>query len=129
MKKSVLAIFSAMLYVLVLLLATPALAGNNSVTFDNKSGEEALVKLICPDGSVKQITVPNGTKRTISGIDNGNFFVKIRYGTRGNYRYSKGQEFSITAFYPYYEMITITLHPVVGGNYSTRPISEEEFNR
>lgn len=130
MKKAALSVSLIVCCTLVLLfIAVPAIAGNNSVTFDNQSGEEALVRLVCPSGSVKQITVPNSTKRTIGGIENGSYFIKIRYGTNGNYRYSKGDTFSINAFYPQYIMATITLHPVANGNYGTRPIGAEEFNR
>lgn len=127
MKKTVFLIVCSVF--VLLLLAAPAIAGSNSVTFDNQSGEIALVKLVCPSGSAKEITVPNGAKRTIGGVDSGNFFIKIRYGSDGSYRYSKGQNFNMNSYTFQSIEAVITLHPVTNGNYRTSPISAEEFNR
>ncbi|MFH0820111.1 MAG: hypothetical protein V1892_03705 [bacterium] len=116
---------------LILFLINPilALAQDNSVTFDNQSGEDALVKLISSAGEAQKITVPNGSKETIYNLGNDTYHVKVRYGTPGHCRYIKGEYFELKAFDPYYAVANITLHPIVGGNYDTQSISEAEFNR
>jgi hypothetical protein len=98
-----------------------------TVTFDNRSGEAALVKLI--GSSRRSTSVPNGHMRTVSA-SGGQYFIMARYGTSaGHYRYAQGDPFNVTQTANQRSVITITLHPVVNGNYATRPISEGEFNR
>lgn len=96
----------------------------NKVVFDNQSGDPALVKLIGPTKT--EVQVPNGTK---AGVDAaaGKYAIKVRYGTPGNYRYSKGQEFEVTETATARSKTTITLHKVIAGNYDAHPISESEF--
>jgi hypothetical protein len=58
----------------------------NTVLFDNQSGDPALVKLIGPTQA--EVEVPNGAK---AGTDAtaGRYTIKVRYGTPGKYLYSK----------------------------------------
>ena len=53
-----------------------------------------------------------------------------RYGSTTNqYNYSKGDPFTVTQTTTKYSSITITLHPVIGGNYQTHPITAEDFEK
>jgi hypothetical protein len=96
----------------------------NTVSFDNQSGEPALVKLIGPTSS--EIEVPNGTKAVVQVLA-GKYFIKIRYGVEGKYHYTKGQVFTVHETATTTSGITITLHKVVKGNYGWSPITEREF--
>src|SRR5271166_1076835 len=55
-------------------------SAQNTVSFDNQSGEPTLVKLIGPTSS--EIEVPNGTKPVIQVLA-GKYFIKVRYGVEG----------------------------------------------
>src|SRR5271166_1832460 len=99
-------------------------SAQNTVSFDNRSGEPALVKLIGPTSS--EIEVPNGTKPVVQVLA-GKYFIKVRYGVEGKYHYTKGQEFTVHETATTTSEITITLHKVVNGNYGSRPITEQEF--
>lgn len=103
-------------------------SSGNTVTFDNKSGEDALVKLVDSSGGVQSVPVTNGLKSTIENVSYGKHYIKVRYGTPGNYRYSKGDSFMVNGDgYSRRSRITITLHKVVNGNYHTQRMSPSEF--
>jgi hypothetical protein len=99
-------------------------AAQNTVLFDNQSGEPALVKLVGPTQT--EVQVPNGAT---AGADAaaGRYIIKVRYGTPDKYLYSKGDEFEVKETSATRSEITITLHKVWGGNYETWPISQAEF--
>lgn len=111
-------------FVAVACAVTLSAFGQNKVVFDNQSGDPALVKLIGPTKT--EVQVANGAK---AGVDAaaGKYTIKVRYGTPGSYRYSKGQEFEVTETTTARSETTITLHKVVAGNYESQPISETEF--
>ncbi|MCX6565595.1 MAG: HEAT repeat domain-containing protein [Candidatus Aminicenantes bacterium] len=105
--------------------AFPSLASaQNTVTFDNQSGEPALVRMIGPTS--KEIEIPNGTTNTVEAAA-GKYTIMMRYGRNGEYSYEKGEEFEVTETDTTYSSITITLHKVVSGNYESHPISEKDF--
>ena len=112
----------------IVALLLPALlchAGTkNTITFDNQSGQPALVKLGGP--TMRDVEVLVGQKRTVTA-SGGRYHIKTRYGTPGKYRYTKGDEFVVKDSATSRSEITITLHKVVDGNYDTDPISESEF--
>ena len=108
----------------VILAGVGSAYANNTVSFDNQSGEPALAKLIGPTN--REVEVPNGAK-TRTDAAAGRYIIKVRYGTSGKYRYSKGEEFEVKETATTRSEITITLHKVVAGNYNAKPISEEEF--
>jgi hypothetical protein len=98
-----------------------------TVTFDNKSGQPALVKLIGP--SRRTALVPNRQKRTVTAVG-GRYYILTRYGSKpDNYTYSKGDTFHVTQTARQHSVITITLHKVVGGNYGSKDIPADEFER
>jgi hypothetical protein len=110
-------------------LAGAAIAGNankSSITFINKSGSPALVKLVGP--SRHTVSVANGGSETVN-VSGGSYYILVRYDTGGKYRYSKGDPFTVHESGTAYEKITITLHTVAGGNYDSRPSSPGEFER
>jgi hypothetical protein len=96
----------------------------NTVSFDNQSGEPALVKLVGPTSS--EIEVPNGTKQGVQASA-GRYIIKVRYGTPGKFTYSKGEEFEVKETATSRSKTTITLHKVVAGNYDSKSISAAEF--
>lgn len=114
--------------VTVAALLLPALVclggGDNTVTFDNQSGQPALVKLVGP--SPGEIQVPSGAKRSLPAQP-GRYHIKVRYGNTGAFRYAKGEDFAIVQTPTSRSAVSITLHKVEGGNYNSHPISGEEF--
>ncbi len=103
-----------------------AYAQENTVTFDNQSGEQALVRLIGP--TYQEIAVPTGGKKTVTAAA-GRYHIKVQYGTSGKYRYTKGEEFDVTSSSTTSSQIIITLHKVQQGNYETKPINAQEFEK
>jgi hypothetical protein len=96
------------------------------ITFDNKSGQPALAKLIGP--TRRAIEVPDGQDRTV-GAAGGQYYILTRYGSDpAHYTYSKGDAFTVVQTRRGYSVIRITLHTVVNGNYHTNPISAAEFD-
>ncbi len=98
----------------------------STITFINKSGVPALVKLVGPTRNA--VDIANGTSRTVN-VSGGSYQLLVRYGTPGKYRYSKGDPFTVRETANEYEEISITLHTVAGGNYDSRPSSPDEFNK
>jgi len=111
--------------VLIVCACAVSAFAQNKVVFDNQSGEPALVKLIGPTQT--QVEVPNGAK---AGADAaaGRYVIKVRYGTPGKYRYSKGEEFEVKETATARSETTITLHKVVAGNYDSQDITMEAFD-
>ena len=105
----------------------PAATGSpehNAITFVNHSGEDATVKLIGP--SARLIAVPSAATRT-SSVAAGTYHILIRYGRPGDYRYAKGDPFTVADYPGRYTVTTVSLHTVADGNYSIRPSSDKEF--
>ncbi|MFC1462660.1 hypothetical protein ACFLQU_03550 [Verrucomicrobiota bacterium] len=98
---------------------------DNTVTFDNQSGQPALVKLIGP--TPREVDVPVGQRRTVT-VAAGQYHIKTRYGTPGKYRYTKGDEFIIKSSAKSRSETSITLHKVAHGNYSSQTISAVDFD-
>lgn len=105
--------------------ATASLAATSTVTFDNQSGQAARVKLVGP--TLGEVDVPVAEKRTLTASP-GQYHIKTRYGAAGDYRYSKGDDFLITETATTRSRITITLHAVIDGNYTTLPIDADAFD-
>lgn len=125
-----------LLWITALSVRPPAFSNNqfglsaainkSSITFINKSGVPALVKLVGPTRHT--VEVGNGNSQTVK-VAGGEYHMLVRYGTEGKYRYSKGDPFTVTETATQYEEISITLHTVAGGNYDSKPSSPEEFNK
>ncbi|MCS7239176.1 MAG: hypothetical protein NZ899_13045 [Thermoguttaceae bacterium] len=75
------------------------------------------------------MNVPNGTSSTIAGVAPGRYYIVVRYGSDGQYWYTREESFEIEQTSHSYSDVRITLHPVVGGNYETFPASASEFER
>lgn len=103
-----------------------ALDNPNTITFDNQSGEPALVKLVGP--TRQAVDVPKGQKRTVH-VAAGEYHLLIRYGSDAReYSYSKGDPFKVHKNATQYSSISITLHKVVGGNYPIRQTTRKKFD-
>ncbi|MGO9592244.1 MAG: hypothetical protein ACLPZ0_00680, partial [Steroidobacteraceae bacterium] len=85
----------------------------STVTFDNQSGGDAVVKLVGPTRGV--VPVANRSRAGLHA-QAGVYYILVRYGVAGHYSYTKGQEFSVEESGSSYSVITITLHKVVNGN-------------
>ena len=100
-------------------------AASSIITFDNQSGEPALVRLVGPTRA--EVDVPNGGRKSTHGVAPGRYVIRVRYGTPGTYRYTEGEPFEVHASAFSYSHVTITLHRVRNGNYTMRPSSEVDF--
>jgi hypothetical protein len=99
----------------------------NTLTLDNRSGEDALVKVVGPTRAA--VEVPTGSSRTLH-VAAGGYVLLVRYGREaGQYTYTKGDPFAVRQTPTEYSVITITLHRVVNGNYGSVPIAAGEFDR
>lgn len=99
----------------------------NTITFENESGEPAVVKLVGP--SDQSVEVSQGESRTVN-VAAGKYHILVRYGSKGDqYTYSKGDPFTVEQTATQYSAISITLHKVVDGNYATHPTSRAEFDQ
>ena len=105
----------------------PSVYGASIITFDNQSGEPALVRLVGP--TPEDVYVANGGRSSIRRVAPGEYVVYIRYGAAGAYRYTRGEHFTVQEVGPNYSNIAITLHTVPSGNYRYRESSEAEFNQ
>jgi hypothetical protein len=95
------------------------------ITFDNQSGDAALVKLIGP--TRRTVQVPDRQRRTVT-VNGGSYYILVRYGSAAPYRYTKGDSFDVTQTRRHYSIISITLHTIVNGNYHAGPSDEKEFD-
>jgi hypothetical protein len=97
------------------------------ITFDNKSGQPALVKLVGP--THRAVQVPDRQERMVTATG-GQYYILTRYGDDPeHYTYSRGDAFTVLQTSRGYSVIRITLHTVVNGNYYTNPISASEFDK
>src|SRR5262249_41067982 len=113
---------------LTLLLSGRALAEPpNTLTLENQSGEDALVKVGGPLSV--EVAVPTGASRTVH-VAAGEYVLLVRYGHEAeNYRYVTGDPFMVEQTAIGYSVITIPLHTVVDGNYDIAPVSAADFER
>jgi hypothetical protein len=109
----------------VLPQATEVVYGSSIITFDNQSGQPALVRLIGPTRA--EVHVPNGGSNSIHRVAPGHYVIRVRYGTPGQYRYAEGQRFEVQGSATSYSHVTITLHTVPAGNYAMHSSSEAAF--
>jgi hypothetical protein len=94
-----------------------ATAERNSLTFINKSGEKALVKLVGPTRGL--VEVPDAGEATVK-IAGGTYTIYVRYGKEPKYRYSRGEVFKISDSDVSYAKATLTLQRFQTG--TIRPI-------
>jgi hypothetical protein len=97
----------------------------NSITFDNKSGETALVKTIGPTPRI--IEIPDRETGTVN-VGAGDYYILVRYGAGPPFTYTKGDPFTVTETSTEFSRIAITLHKVPDGNYQTYGSSQREFD-
>lgn len=101
---------------------------HSSISFQNGSGEDAVVKLVGP--SARATPVPQNQTRSESGIAPGRYYLVVRYGdNEKNYSYTKGDPFAVEESGDQYSEISITLYKVPNGNYPTRPARKEDFDK
>ena len=95
-----------------------------TVTFQNQSGEDCVVKLVGP--AVAYVDVPNGADRTVQ-VRGGRYYIITRYGLPQHYRFARGAAFDVIENAYSVSRISITLHKVANGNYQTTPDSGSGF--
>ena len=106
---------------------SPSVYGSSIITFDNQSGDPALVRLVGPTRA--EVLVPSGSRNSIYHVAAGNYFLLVRYGSPGRYRYIRCDRFDVQESAGTYATIAFTLHTVAFGNYAYRDASEDEFNQ
>jgi len=99
--------------------------GSSIVTFDNQSGQLALVRLVGPTRA--EVSVPAGGRNSIHRVAAGHYVIYARYGTSGNYRHTRGDSFDVRGGGSGYSHVTITLHMVPAGNYAMHGSTASEF--
>lgn len=99
--------------------------GRATLTLENASAEDALVRVVGP--TTTYVETPNSSSRTIR-VDGGTYRLYVRYGQPGHYSYTRGEPFAIKDDGREWEEVTVTLHKVPNGNYRTSPSDAAEFN-
>ena len=112
-------------FVVLLLSISIGAAGRATLTLENASGDDALVRVSGP--TTGYVEVPNSSSRTIN-VAGGTYRLFVRYGRPGKYSYTRGEPFTIVDNGPEWEEVTVTLHKVPNGNYRTSPSDEKEFS-
>jgi hypothetical protein len=99
----------------------------NTITFINKSGEFAKIKLI--GSTIESVKIPEGQSRTLN-VAAGEYNIMVRYGIDSSkYRFFKGDPFKVIQTETEYSIISITLDSFRSGNIPVFPSSKEEFER
>ena len=101
-------------------------AETNIISFDNKSGEPAMVKVVGP--TTASLQVPNEAMESVSVLP-GRYRIKVRYGSEGKFRYALGEEFQVAGSPMTTSVVTITLHAVPNGNYHAQPTTAYVFDK
>ncbi len=110
--------------------------GKNTLNFDNKSGQDVVVRVFNrnTDKRIAEVKVPDGQTRGTS-IAEGSYYIVAKYSSQPNkegkasHIYSRGDPFTIQPPAGKRSKVTITLHKVVHGNYATVPADEKAFER
>lgn len=98
---------------------------SNRITFDNQSGQNAVVKLI--GSTTLVVKVPKQQKKTVH-VAEGEYYILVRYGNSAKeYTYTKSDPFAVTQSGNQYSIITFTLYRTRGGDFNVTPVSQEEF--
>jgi uncharacterized protein (TIGR03000 family) len=119
--------------------------GNSVLTVENGTSTDALVRLVrlgAREQLVRNFYIPAGRSFTASNVPPGDYVLRVAYGTDwdiGAGKFTSDRSFSQTEQFDVteertstgirYSRIRITLHKVVGGNFSSTPSSEEDFER
>ncbi|GJL55044.1 MAG: hypothetical protein NPIRA02_21760 [Nitrospirales bacterium] len=97
----------------------------NKITFENHSGQNAVVKLIGPTKVV--VSLVRGQKRIVR-VAEGDYHVLVRYGSGPKeYSYSKSAPFTVDQPDNQVSIITFTLHRRSGGSFQSKSVSGDEF--
>jgi len=110
----------------MLLSGIPAYSQTDTITLDNRSGKDALVKLVGP--SSQSVAVPNGDFKTVN-VAAGQYSILVRYGSSATeYTYAEGDPFTVSESAAEHSAVKITLHEVNGGNYAAHTTSGAMFD-
>jgi len=110
--------------------------GKNTLNFDNKSGQDVVVRVFQQktDKRIAEVKVSDGQTRGTS-IADGDYYIVSRYPSqtgkngKASYTFSKGDPFTIRPPAGKRSQVTITLHGVIHGNYRAAPTDEKAFER
>jgi hypothetical protein len=108
----------------------------NTLSFDNKSGQEVVVRVFDQntDKRIAEVKVSDGQTRGTS-ISDGHYYIVAKYSTqtdrdgKASHTYSKGDPITIRTPPGKRGRVTITLHKVIHGNYGAVPADENAFER
>ena len=122
------------LYLLLLLMGVLAMfpmmawadpAKPNSITFENLSGRNAVVRII---GPTKAIAKMQRDETRIVHVSAGDYYILVRYGdSKKEYSYTRSAVFPVTQSENKFSVIRFTLHRRSGGTFNSQPVSGNEF--
>lgn len=119
-------------------------SGYSEIVIDNQTDRDALVKIVKLGSSrhqvIRNLYVRAGSSARATQIPQGEYTVKVAYGKAWDKKrkkflleksFSKSETFTIeeyrSGFAIHYSETTITLHEVLGGNFSFHAINESQF--
>ncbi len=103
-----------------------AQAPSATITFDNRLGDPASIKLIGPVRQTVEVPVRQRITVTVPG---GQYYVLVRQGSADGYDYAKGGAFVVTQTATRHSVITITLRDSFSGNYANHSTTADEFDK
>ena len=100
-------------------------SARNTITFDNQSGRNAVVRVM---GPTKAIAKMQRDETRVVHVVAGEYYILVRYGdSPKEYAYMKSDPFLVTQTDKQYSIITFTLHRRSGGTFNSQPVSGKEF--
>ncbi len=97
----------------------------NTITFDNQSGRNAVVRIM---GPTKTIAKMQRDEKRIVHVAAGEYYILVRYGDSAKeYSYTKSSTFSVVQSEGKVSIIRFTLHRRSGGTFNSQPVSGNEF--
>ncbi len=124
------AIWGSIIVTIFLLAALPVLAHasqtpSHTITFDNQSGRNAVVRVM---GPTKAVAKMQRDETRIVRVVTGEYYILVRYGdSEKEYSYTKSSPFSVTQSDGKFSIITFILHRRGGGSFNVQPVSGTEF--
>ncbi len=97
----------------------------NSITFENQSGRNAVVRII---GPTKSIAKMQRDETRIVHVSAGDYYILVRYGdSKKEFNYTKSAVFPVTQSENKFSVIRFILHRRSGGTFNSQPVSGNEF--
>ena len=97
----------------------------NTITFDNQSGRNAVVRVMGPTQAIAKM---QRDETRVVHVTAGEYYILVRYGdSPKEYAYTRSDPFLVTQTEEKYSIITFILHRRSGGTFNSQPVSGHEF--